>query len=64
MLVDLGYCLAEDLVTHEDSETCQQAQKFNLGCHACGKLSVAYQPGTVTIHAARICMYVGLATLT
>jgi len=38
MLVDLGYCLAEDLVTHEDSETCQQAQKFNLGCHACGKL--------------------------
>jgi len=38
MLVDLGHCLAEDVVTHEDSETCRQAQKFNLGCHACGKL--------------------------
>ena len=33
-----GFCSSLHLVTHENSDLCIDAQKENIGCHACGRL--------------------------
>ena len=32
-----GYCYSTSLITHENSRVCVEAQKYNIGCHSCGR---------------------------
>ena len=34
----LGFCSSMELVAHENSEICKEAQKYNTGCRACGRM--------------------------
>jgi hypothetical protein len=40
------YCVSRSLVTHENSLLCLEAQRYNVGCHACGNLGCCLSSAT------------------